>query len=84
MNVSLTNVGFYKLLSGETVSFQINLSKPQTLMVQRLLIIKGLGTCKYPFGSNPNGLDTIHAPKAKNGGAAPRQILDVQLFDDLH
>jgi hypothetical protein len=29
---------------------------------------------------NPNGLHTIHGPKAKNGSAAPRQILDVQLF----
>jgi hypothetical protein len=31
-------------------------------------------------GCNPNGLHTIHGPKAKNGGAAPRQIEDVQLF----
>jgi hypothetical protein len=31
-------------------------------------------------GRNPNRLHTIHGPKAKNGGAAPRQILDVQLF----
>jgi hypothetical protein len=31
-------------------------------------------------GCNPNGLHTIHGPKAKNGGAAPRQILDVKLF----
>jgi hypothetical protein len=23
-------------------------------------------------GCNPNGLDTIHSPKAKNGGVAPR------------
>jgi hypothetical protein len=23
---------------------------------------------------------TMHGPKAKNGGAAPRQILDIQLF----
>jgi hypothetical protein len=43
------------------------------------MIIKALGTCKYP-GCNPNGLDTIHGPKAKYGGVAPRQILDVQLF----
>jgi hypothetical protein len=28
-------------------------------------------------GCNSNGLDTIHGPKAKNGGAAPRHILDV-------
>jgi hypothetical protein len=31
-------------------------------------------------GHNPNGLDTIHDPKAKNGGVAPRQILDIKLF----
>jgi hypothetical protein len=52
-------------------------------MVQQLLIIKGLGTCKYPLGHNLNGLETIHGPKAKNGGAAPRQSLEVQLFQRL-
>jgi hypothetical protein len=35
---------------------------------------------QLPHGRNPNGLDTMHGPKAKKGGAAPRQILDVQLF----
>jgi hypothetical protein len=35
---------------------------------------------QLPPGCNPNGLDTIHGPKAKNGGAAQRQILDVQLI----
>jgi hypothetical protein len=29
---------------------------------------------------NPDGLDMIHGPKAKNGGATLRQILDVKLF----
>jgi hypothetical protein len=29
---------------------------------------------------NPNGLDMIDGPMAKNGSVAPRQILDVQLF----
>jgi hypothetical protein len=33
-----------------------------------------------PPGCNPNGLDTIHGPKAKNGGTTQRQILDVQFF----
>jgi hypothetical protein len=27
---------------------------------------------------NPNGPDITHGPKAKNGGTAPRQILDVK------
>jgi hypothetical protein len=27
---------------------------------------------------NPNGLDMIQGPKAKNGGTTPRQILDVK------
>jgi hypothetical protein len=31
-------------------------------------------------GCNLNGLDTIHDPNAKKGVAAPRQILEVQLF----
>jgi hypothetical protein len=31
-------------------------------------------------GCNSNVLDTIHDTNAKNGGAVPRQILDVQLF----
>jgi hypothetical protein len=35
---------------------------------------------QVPPGCNPNGLDMIHGPKAKNGGAASRQILYVQLF----
>jgi hypothetical protein len=35
---------------------------------------------QVPSGCNPNGLDMIHGPKAKNGDATPRQILDVQLF----
>jgi hypothetical protein len=35
---------------------------------------------QVPPGCNLNGLDMIHGPKAKNGGVAPRQILDVQLF----
>jgi hypothetical protein len=32
---------------------------------------------------NPNGLDMIHSPKAKNGGAAPRQIVDIKLFQRI-
>jgi hypothetical protein len=35
---------------------------------------------QVPLGCNPNGLDMIHGPKVKNSGAAPRHILDVQLF----
>jgi hypothetical protein len=35
---------------------------------------------QVPPGCNPNGLDTIDGPMAKNDGAAPRQILDIQLF----
>jgi hypothetical protein len=41
---------------------------------------KGSRDMQVPPGCNPNGLDTIHGPKAKNGSAAPRYILDVQLF----
>jgi hypothetical protein len=33
-----------------------------------------------PPGPNPNGLDKIHGPRAKNDGATPRQIMAVQLF----
>jgi hypothetical protein len=36
--------------------------------------------CASTPGHNPNGLGTIHGPKARNGGTASRQILDVQLF----
>jgi hypothetical protein len=35
---------------------------------------------QVPHECNPNGLHTIHGPKAKNGGTAPRQILNIQLF----
>jgi hypothetical protein len=35
---------------------------------------------QVPLGRNPNGLDTIHGPNAKNDGTTPRQILNVQLF----
>jgi hypothetical protein len=41
---------------------------------------KGSRDVQAPPICNPNGLDTIHGPKAKNGGTTPRQILDVQLF----
>jgi hypothetical protein len=41
---------------------------------------KGSRDVQVPPGCNPNGLDTIHDPKAKNGSATPRQILDIQLF----
>jgi hypothetical protein len=41
---------------------------------------KGSRDVQVPPGRNPNGLDMIHGPKAKNGGAATKQILDVQLF----
>jgi hypothetical protein len=41
---------------------------------------KGSRDVQVTTGHNPNGLDTIHGTKAKNGGAAPKQILDVQLF----
>jgi hypothetical protein len=39
---------------------------------------------QVPPGCNPNGLETIHGPKAKNGGATPIHILDVQFFDDSY
>jgi hypothetical protein len=35
---------------------------------------------QVPSGCNTNGLDTIHNANARIGIAAPRQILDVQLF----
>jgi hypothetical protein len=38
---------------------------------------KGFGDVQVNLGRNPNGLDTIHGPKAQNSSAAPRQILDV-------
>jgi hypothetical protein len=41
---------------------------------------KGSRDVQVTPGRNPNGLHTIHSPKAKNGGATRRQILDVQLF----
>jgi hypothetical protein len=41
---------------------------------------KGSRDVQVTPGCNPNGLDTIHDPKAKNGGVAQRQILDVQLL----
>jgi hypothetical protein len=41
---------------------------------------KGSRDVQVHPGHNPNGLDTIHGPKAKNSGAAARQILDIQLF----
>jgi hypothetical protein len=41
---------------------------------------KGSRDVQVPPGRNPNGLDTIHDPKAKTGSATPRQILDIQLF----
>jgi hypothetical protein len=41
---------------------------------------KGSRDVHVAHGHNPNGLDMIHGPKAKNGGAAPRQIMYVQLF----
>jgi hypothetical protein len=46
-------------------------------MVRWLLIIKGIGMYMYPLDATLMGLDTIHGPKVKNGGVAPRQILDV-------
>jgi hypothetical protein len=49
-------------------------------MVRQLLIIKGLGTYKYPLDATLMGLDTIHGPMPKNSGVTPRQILDAQLF----
>jgi hypothetical protein len=49
-------------------------------MVRRLLIIKGARTCKYLLYATLMGLDMIHGPKVKNGSAALRQILDIQLF----
>jgi hypothetical protein len=41
---------------------------------------KGSRDVQVPPGCNPNGLDTIHDPNAKNGDAAQRLILDSQLF----
>jgi hypothetical protein len=35
---------------------------------------------QVPLDTTLMGLDTIHGPMAKNGGAAPKHILDVQLF----
>jgi hypothetical protein len=52
-------------------------------MLWSILIIKGLGTCKYSQDATVMGLDTIHDPKAKNDGVAPRQILNIQLFQQF-
>jgi hypothetical protein len=41
---------------------------------------KGSRDVHVPPGHNPNRLETIHGPKAKNGCVAPRQILNVQLL----
>jgi hypothetical protein len=41
---------------------------------------KGPRDMQVPPGCNPNGLDMIHGPKAKNNGAGPRQILDAHLI----
>jgi hypothetical protein len=41
---------------------------------------KGSRDVQVLLGHNPNGIDMIHSPKAKNGGAAPRQILNIELF----
>jgi hypothetical protein len=41
---------------------------------------KGSRDVQVTPGHNPNGLDMIHNPKAKNGSATTRQILDVKLF----
>ena len=48
-------------------------------MVRRLLIIRGLGTCKDPLDATLMGSHEIHGPEAKDGGAAPGQFLDVKL-----
>jgi hypothetical protein len=48
--------------------------------MQWLLIIKGMEMFKYPQDATLMGLDTIHSPKAKNGSAALRQILDVHVL----
>jgi hypothetical protein len=44
---------------------------------------KGSRDVQLTPGHNPNGLDMIHSPKAKNGGAAPRQIVDIKLFQRI-
>jgi hypothetical protein len=41
--------GVLQTIERQNCSCQINLSKIQTLMVRRILIIKGLGTYKYPL-----------------------------------
>jgi hypothetical protein len=41
---------------------------------------KGSKDVYVTLGRNSNGLDMIHSPNAKNGGAALRQILNVKLF----
>jgi hypothetical protein len=41
---------------------------------------KGSRDMQVTPGCNSNVLDTIHGSKFKNGGVAPRQILDKQLF----
>jgi hypothetical protein len=41
---------------------------------------KGSMDMQVTPGHKSNGLDTIHDPRAKNGGVAPKQILDVKLF----
>ena len=65
------------------LSKQNNLSKTRSLMVQPLLIIKGLGTSKDPLDATLMGSHEIHGPKAKDGGAAPGQVLDVNLSPQL-
>ena len=83
MNDKTHGVGVSQTDERQNCITQINISNSQSLMVQRLLIIRGLGTSKDTLDATLMGSHKIHGPKAKDGGAAPGQVLDVKLSQQL-
>ena len=77
--VKLTSWGLTNRCTAK-LSKQINLSKTRTLMVRWRLLMKTLRSCKGSLDAPLMGSREIQGPKAKNGGAAPGQILDLYLF----
>jgi hypothetical protein len=73
-------VGLYKSSSGETILDRLITAKPPNSNGVMATDYTGSKDMQVTTGCNPNGLDMIHSPKAKSGGATLRQILDVQLF----
>jgi hypothetical protein len=82
MNVLAHECGALQTVERRNCSGHINLSTPPPRNSNSVVDIdyKGSRDVHVTTGHNPNGLDTIHGPKLKNGGATPRQILDLQLF----